>query len=136
LFAAAGSTSGNFYILCYANSFGAAGTALGQNGQPCNVTGPNFNFSGVGGTSASTPAFAGIIALVNQSELAAGRSGRQGNANYVLYKLAAAQNTSPGTSACNSSQGPASINAACTFYDITKGNNSVQCAAGSPNCSN
>ena len=37
-----------------------------------------------GGTSASAPAFAGIMAMVNQYMLAQGDVGRQGNANYVL----------------------------------------------------
>jgi hypothetical protein len=123
LFAAVNSPSGNLYVICdSATNF--------QPGQPCNFTGSGagYNFSGFGGTSLSTPAFAGMIALVNQSELAAGRGGRQGNANYVLYKLAAAQTAS----ACNSTTGPA---ASCTFNDVTKGNNSVICDVGSPNCS-
>jgi hypothetical protein len=136
LYAAVNSASDNFYILCLANS------AL-QNGQPCNLTGlplvngqPNYSFSGVGGTSASSPAFAGIIALVNQNEVAKGRlkAGEgQGNVNYVLYKLAVAQDSVPGVSACNSSLGPAGINSACTFNDVTKGNNSVPCVGSFPN---
>jgi subtilase family serine protease len=136
LFAAAGSSSGNFYIMCLADSTGVAGQNIFQNGQPCNLTGPNFNFTGVGGTSVSSPAFAGIVALVNQSEVTAGRlkAGEgQGNVNYVLYKLATAQAASPGNAACNSSTGPG---ASCTFNDITSGNNSVECQGGSPNCSN
>jgi subtilase family serine protease len=56
---------------------------------------------GVGGTSASTPAFAGIMALVNQ------KYGRQGQANTILYPLA--------------KQFPAS------FHDVTVGTNSVPC---------
>ncbi len=127
LFAAVNSASNHFYIICLADS------AL-QNGQPCNLTGSGtgFNFTGVGGTSASSPAFAGIMALVNQSEVNATRlkaSEGQGNVNYVLYKLAAAQATSPGTSACNSN-GATSPNAACVFNDVTKGNNSVACDGG------
>jgi hypothetical protein len=134
LFAAVNSASNNAYVICLADS-------SAQQGAACNLTGPNFNFDLVGGTSASTQAFAGMMALVNQSELAAGRSGRQGNANYVLYKLATLQSTSPGTSACNSSLGPGVINANCIFNDITKGNNSVECTVGTggppnPNCSN
>ena len=39
-------------------------------------------FSAVGGTSASTPSFAGIVALLNQSMNAS-----QGNINYTLYSL-------------------------------------------------
>ncbi len=126
LFASVNSPSGHFYVFCLADSGNQDPT------QPCNFTGlpvvnglPSYNFSGVGGTSASTPAWAGIMALVNQSEVAAGRTGRQGNANYVLYKLAASQSTTPGTSACNSSS--AIPSSACTFNDITLGNNSVAC---------
>ena len=125
-YAAVNSTNNNFYIVCEADS------AL-QNGQACNLTGPPYSFSGVGGTSASSPAFAGIMALVEQSETAAGRlkpNEGEGNANYVLYKLAANQNGTPGTSACNAANGT-SINAACTFNDITTGNNSVECVGGS-----
>jgi hypothetical protein len=136
LFASVNSASKNFYIMCLADS-------ESQNGQPCNLTGSGtgFNFTGVGGTSASSPAFAGIIALVNQSEVAANRlkAGEgQGNVNYVLYKLAALQATSPGTGACNSSLGPGSISPNCTFNDVTKGNNSVACdvaQVGTAQCS-
>jgi hypothetical protein len=136
LFAAVNSPSSHFYVFCLADSGNQDPT------QPCNLTGNpivdgqfSYNFSGVGGTSASTPAWAGIMALVNQSELAAGRTGRQGNANYVLYKLATAQATTPGTSVCNST-GAALPAAGCSFNDVTIGNNSVQCAPGTPNCSN
>jgi hypothetical protein len=145
LYASVNSPSGHFYVFCLADSGNQDPT------QPCNLTGQpivdgqfSYNFSGVGGTSASTPAWAGIMALVNQSEVAAGRTGRQGNANYVLYKLAASQSTTPGTSACNSSS--VIPNGACTFNDITLGNNSVACVGSfaiangfdnnnNPNCS-
>lgn len=83
-----------------------------------------------GGTSFATPAFAGIMAIVNQQEKTANPSpspspiadGRQGLANYTLYSLAAAETFS----ACNSSNRdnpsrPAP--AACTFNDITSGDN-------------
>lgn len=63
----------------------------------------------VGGTSASSPAMAGIMALVNQ------KYGRQGQASFTLYALARQQ--------------PA------VFHDITLGSNNVPCDAGSPNCS-
>ena len=48
-------------------------------------SGSNPTISGVGGTSASTPAFAGILALVNQK---VGASVRLGQAAWVLYHLA------------------------------------------------
>ncbi len=65
--------------------------------------------AGYGGTSVSSPAFAGIMALVNQKT-----GERQGNANYILYKLAAQQATA--------------------FHDVTVGTNAVPCLTGSPNC--
>jgi pseudomonalisin len=58
----------------------------------------------VGGTSAASPAFAGIMALVVQHATA-----RQGNANVAFYSLAGKQGA-----------GGASV-----FHDITSGNNSV-----------
>ena len=61
-----------------------------------------------GGTSAGSPAFAGIVALL------VGSSGPQGNINPTLYALA--------TSFLD------------TFHDITLSNNSVACQAGTPDC--
>jgi plastocyanin len=62
------------------------------------------------------------MALINQQT-----GERQGNANYVFYKLAA----QPPASNCNSSTGPAST---CIFNDITLGTIAMPCAAGSTNC--
>ena len=79
-------------------------------GNSCNPGNPSTQFLGVGGTSASAPAFAGILALVNQHT-----NSRQGNANYVFYKLAANQ---PGV-----------------FNDVPSGGTiSMPCLTGSPNC--
>ena len=63
----------------------------------------------VGGTSGSSPAMAGIMALINQ------KYGRQGQANFTLYPLAQQKPTA--------------------FHDITLGSNGVPCAQGSTNCS-
>ncbi len=63
----------------------------------------------VGGTSAGTPTFAGIVALIDQHA-----NSRQGNINPTLYSLAA------------QSSG--------VFHDITTGNNIVPCRIGTPNC--
>jgi subtilase family serine protease len=115
LMAASGSPSGSFYIVCEADRVG---------GSSCDPTNPNTQFLGVGGTSASAPAFAGVMALVNQQVPTAHG---QGNANYVLYKLAAAQNAA----SCNSTNGSG---ASCVFNDVTTGTNAMPCAAGSPNC--
>ena len=63
----------------------------------------------VGGTSAASPSFAGVMALVVQNTAA-----RQGNANIAFYSLASKQRA-----------GGASV-----FHDITIGNNSVPGQAG------
>lgn len=70
----------------------------------------------IGGTSASAPSFAGIMALVDQKT-----NSRQGQANYVLYRLAAAQNNSQ----CNGSSTTTLPASTCVFNDVTVGNNSV-----------
>jgi subtilase family serine protease len=69
--------------------------------QPASAGG-EVQIFGVGGTSASTPAFAGIMALVNQ------KYGPQGQADFVLYPLA--------------KQYPAA------FHDVVNGTNSMPCA--------
>jgi Pro-kumamolisin, activation domain/Bacterial Ig-like domain (group 3) len=106
---------GSFYIICQRDVTGTSS---------CNLNSFGYTFQGVGGTSASAPAFAGIMALVNQAT-----GSRQGNANYILYALA----KKPGAS-CNAN-GAALPTSTCTFNDLTKGNNSVPCAGGSLNCS-
>jgi hypothetical protein len=70
----------------------------------------------VSGTSASTPSFAGIMAVVDQK-----MNSRQGQANYVLYKLAAAEKLSQ----CNASNTTTLPASTCIFNDVTVGNNAV-----------
>ena len=74
------------------------------------ATGSNFNLTGVGGTSAAAPAFAGMLALAKQKA-----GSRLGQADTVLYKLA------------NSKY-------ATVFHDVTAGDNSVNCTAATLNC--
>jgi hypothetical protein len=107
----------------------------------CDLNNTNgfLDFGIVGGTSASAPSFAGIMALVNQYEAAHGGTNRQGNANYTLYALANKAGAS-----CVSSK---TESTACVFNDVTKGNsilptgaagvgtNSVPCKGGTLNCS-
>jgi pseudomonalisin len=64
----------------------------------------------VGGTSASSPAFAGLMAIVDQYS-----GGRNGNPNLRFYGLA--------------TQAPAA------WHDVTTGTIAVPCAGGSPGCS-
>jgi hypothetical protein len=112
--AGAGSPSGVGYIVCEADA---------TSGSSCDPTNPNTQFFLVGGTSASSPSFAGIMALINQKT-----SSRQGNANYVFYKIPAQAGAS-----CTSAPNPPS---ACIFYDTPAGStNAMPCAAGSdPTC--
>jgi hypothetical protein len=70
----------------------------------------------VGGTSASTPVFAGIVALLNQSLGNVPPAGL-GNINPTLYQLA--QDTSSGA-----------------FHDVTTGDNKVPCTKGTTGCPN
>ena len=89
LFAATG-LNYSYYTLC----------AVDGDCQP--PSGSNIvQISGVGGTSAAAPSFAGIMALVNQ------KYGRQGQADFVLYPMKA--------------QFPAA------FHDVSNGTNSVPC---------
>ena len=74
-------------------------------------TGVQLYLTGIGGTSASAPAFAGMLALAKQKS-----GGRLGQADYVLYDLA---KTSYST----------------VFHDITTGNNSVNCEIINGGCS-
>jgi Pro-kumamolisin, activation domain/Bacterial Ig-like domain (group 3) len=117
LFASDGPQSMSFYLVCQAD-------AVPPGQPPSCATSGSFSFNGAGGTSASSPAFAAIMALINQN------NGRQGNANPVLYKMAATAGQS-----CNSSTTPLTGSTTCSFYDVTKGNNSVPCMGNSTNCS-
>jgi hypothetical protein len=110
----------SFYVYCQMD----ANATNGGSSTSCDLNAPYEDFQFGAGTSASTQTFAGIMALVNQAH------GPQGNANYVLYPLAAGSGAS-----CNSSATPVT-NSTCIFYDVTVGNNSVICQGGSPNCSN
>jgi hypothetical protein len=78
-----------------------------------NASGQLINAELVGGTSAAAPTFAAILALIAQKT-----NSRQGQANFVLYPLAAAQNAAN----CSSTSPPQSQ---CIFNDITVGNNNV-----------
>jgi subtilase family serine protease len=118
----------SFYIVCESDQNITGDTN-------CNLTKfvsttPFHDFQAVGGTSAATPTFAGIVALINQKT-----GQRQGNVNYVLYSLAKNENFA----LCNSSSftnPKVPPPATCVFQDITKGNVSVACVGGSSGCSN
>ena len=75
----------------------------------CTNTGANPVVVEIGGTSASTPAFAGVVALANQAT-----GGRLGNINPLLYAT--------------------SGSVPSAFHDITTGNNEVICRTADPGC--
>jgi len=75
-----------------------------------------ISLSAVYGTSASAPSFAGIMALVNQKT-----GSRQGQANTVLYRLAAGENFG----SCNASNTGSLPAGNCIFNDVTVGTNAV-----------
>jgi pro-kumamolisin-like protein/Big-like domain-containing protein len=114
MYAAVGGPSGAFYLICAADLTSAGDTS-------CDASDPNTVYISIGGTSASTPVFAGIMALVNQAT-----GSRQGNAANVLYNLAGQTGNT-----CNSSNGGGTN---CVFYDTTNGTIAMPCASGSPNC--
>jgi hypothetical protein len=95
LFAANG-LNGSFYAVCAADGDCQAGSSP--------------QISGFGGTSVASPAFAGIMAIVNQAY------GPQGQADYELYPLAAKTPSA--------------------FHDVTLGTNQMPCQSGTPNCTN
>lgn len=113
LFASPG-FNGSFYLICESD--------LSPGSSSCD---PNSSFTdavGIGGTSASSPAFAGIMALVDQA-----KGSRQGNANYVLYKMARQSGYT-----CTSVANPAS---SCVFYDMPSGSTiAMPCASGRGGC--
>ena len=108
LFAANG-LWGSYYVICF--------TDPANGGVPC--TGDPSNWPGYGGTSVSSPIMAGIQALVNE------RTGsRWGNPNVNYYRLAGLEYINP--SACNSNTVNKTSNS-CIFYDVTQGDNDVDC---------
>ena len=91
----------------------------------------------IGGTSLSSPMFAGIQALIDQGLAAKGLSPNQGNAAPTLYTLAADEyggpkGTPPATLAtCNSDNG-AKGTGKCVFHNVTRGGIATQCVQQLP----
>jgi subtilase family serine protease len=121
-------------ISLFAGSFGGdSWVVLCTGAEPCT---PGFTSQVVleGGTSLSSPMFAGIQALLDQGLLQAGAfSANQGNAAPTLYELArseygGATGSAPATlSRCNSDNGTKNTGS-CVFHNITEGGNSSNCA--------
>ena len=97
---------GSFYVFCQSDETGGAGCDLND-------------LQAAGGTSFAAPAFAGIMALVNQKMGLTKPNFQAGNPNFALYNLASSQPTA--------------------FHDVPSGStpqttNAMPCATGTPNC--
>ncbi|WP_058189093.1 Ig-like domain repeat protein [Terracidiphilus gabretensis] len=92
---------GSAYLFCQSDS---------TPDSTCNYQNGDLAYLTAGGTSFATPAFAGVVALMNQKA-----QGSLGNINYSLYQMGAAQ---------YGSNGPA------VYHDITTDNNATPCLAG------
>ncbi len=119
LFAAGGweptKIDGSAYLLCV-----AANSPAG-----CDYSDSSYIiYQEVGGTSVSSPAMAGIMALVVQKM--GGKA--QGLANPTLYSLAAKENFAN----CDTNSVAKGNN--CVFYDVTTGTNAMVCVYGSIDC--
>ena len=106
----------HFYPICLSNP------AEVSEGYAAPCTGPPDTWPGFGGTSVSSPIWAGIQALVNQHT-----NQKWGNANTVYYAIANAEYGTSGNSGCNSSLG-SGIGASCVFNDVTAGSIYLPCA--------
>jgi len=106
---------GHYIVVCYAD------TANG--GTSC--AGAPSTWSGFGGTSASAPMMAAIQALVNEKWSIA----KAGNPNPTYYAIAKTEFGSGGNSSCYSINQPPRFGLAssCVFYDVTQGDNDVDC---------
>jgi subtilase family serine protease len=97
------------YIICTPmNQLTGTGSDTSSSCASGIATAVDTNFSLVGGTSAASPVFAGIVTLINQYLGSAGL----GNINQTLYSLA---KTSPSS-----------------FHHVTSGDNDVYCQANTP----
>jgi uncharacterized repeat protein (TIGR01451 family) len=86
------------------------------NNGSCSARNPSLVNTLIGGTSASAPVFAGILAVVEQYQISQSfqTTPGLGNINPTLYQLAQ--------------------NAAGVFHDVTTGNNIVPCTVGTTDC--
>jgi len=123
LFASDGTVWNRQYAICFSdpNNFGI----------PCVGTTPAdvaHWAPGGGGTSYAAPIMAGLQALINE------KTGRSwGNANVVLYALAAREYGAAGNNFCNSTKGNR-IGPGCMFHDVRLGDDDQDCIRESADC--
>jgi subtilase family serine protease len=106
----------HFYPICMSNP------AEVSEGVASSCSNPVQDWPGFGGTSVSSPIWAGIQALVNQKT-----GERWGNANTVYYQIASTEYGVSGSASCNSTLGNG-VGSTCVFYDVTQGSIYLPCA--------
>jgi len=112
---------GSAYFMCVTD-WGPCLSGPTATTEPTDSSGNSVNL--IGGTSAASPAMAGIMALINQK---AGST--QGNPNKQLYTLGAAQNYA------NCKTDGENTPASCFFNDIDSGTIAMPCKSGAKDCS-
>lgn len=106
---------GYYYAVCWTDpSYAADGSTASCGKDPA-------TWSGFGGTSISSPIWAGIQALLNQFT-----GHNWGLPTPYLYALANTQYGTDGNTDCNSSLGNG-VDGTCVFYDVTLGDNDTPC---------
>lgn len=113
-FASPGTLSNSAYLVCVSAAGSCTYSATAENTD-----------QEIGGTSAASPAMAGVMALINQKA-----GGPWGSPNAELYSLAAKQNYS----SCSAET--VTTSSGCYFNDIDKETNAQACdfSDNSPNC--
>jgi subtilase family serine protease len=118
---------GHFVVICDSDTTNGGASCAGA---------PS-TWSGFGGTSVASPIMASIQALVNEKWGTAWQVDspegppRSGNPAPTYYQIANAEFGSGGNSACYSinqlSESRRGIATSCAFYDITQGDNNIDC---------
>ncbi len=126
LFAANG-LWGHYATICWSDP-----TYKSDGSAPC--SGAPSTWSGLGGTSVAAPMMAAIQALVNEKWGTSWQTlggPRSGNPNPIYYQIAKAEFGATGNSSCYSINQPPrrGLASSCVFYDITQGDNDVDCRA-------
>jgi subtilase family serine protease len=106
---------GHYATICFSDTT--------EGGTSC--AGAPSTWSGFGGTSVAAPMMASIQALVNEKWTLT----KVGNPNPIYYQIANTEFGASGNSYCYSiSQPPRrGLASACAFYDITQGDNDIDC---------
>ncbi|MGB8029903.1 MAG: protease pro-enzyme activation domain-containing protein [Terracidiphilus sp.] len=106
---------GHYVTICFSET----------SNQGTSCSGSPSTWAGFGGTSVAAPMMAAIQALVNEKWSLT----RVGNPNPTYYSIAESEFGSGGNSSCYSINQPPrqGLASSCAFYDITQGDNDIDC---------